>query len=580
MIGNKRKGDKLEEKINEDHINIIEEKAEEKKEIYKSNKPLWIQDVKNSIKYFPLSINELEFEKIDDIINHEYLDSTINKEDYPFYSTIKKVMYSFGDVREPNKKTILKISTFIDNYISLLIQIIQECDYKKIIEYLYRTEKDKFDSIKKFKHKSFFSNSIFNKKELDTTFFGENNEENNNVLDLNESLNELKMYGNEEDKEEGKNIEIEKDKINNLDNINNIDKINYIDNIKIIEYINNIDNLNKDFRNREDNYSSNKTKLNPFNLFSKEKDEINKEIAVFQDKRTELMDSKTYEEYIKCRQHNFLSRGKKYFLNFLQNFTKEDKFPCELKESNNIELIAFILNEEIKKIITKSIRNKHPNKKLFILTQPLTTEDIDIFCNDEIQILSNFLNSFHNDIFMINEFKKKKISNKIHNRNTKVKNGKKGELYLIIKKFAFIHDKEESEFLSKMKGISETQVINGILKLREQLVKAKNQKFNMREGLRNDKMNKSQNIFIGIKEMIDFIGVDNYYEYFLCKDYIRNINLDEIKMNEFNSYLSRLNKVNRKKICSKFDEWLNLSPEQKEEIKNDFKNFTSDVIQI
>ncbi len=80
-------------------------------------------------------------------------------------------------------------------------------------------------------------------------------------------------------------------------------------------------------------------------------------------------------------------------------------------------------------------------------------------------------------------FKKKKISNKIHNKNTKVKNGKKGELYLIIKKYAFIHDKEESEFLSKMKSISETQVINGILKLREQLVKAKNQKLNIREGL-------------------------------------------------------------------------------------------------
>ena len=405
MIGNKRKGDKLEEIINEDNINIIEEKAEEEKEIYISNKPLWIQDVKNSFKYFPLSIKELEFEKIEDMMNHEYIDSTIYKEDYPFYSTIKKVIYSFGDVREPNKKTILKISTFIDNYISLLIQIIQECDYKKIIEYLYRKEKDKFDSIKKFKHKSFFTNSIFNKKELDSTFFGAKNEDNNNILDLDESLDELKIYGNEEDKEEGKNIETEKDKINN---INNIDKINYIDNIKSIENINNIDNLNKDFRNREDSYNSKKTKLNLFNLFCKEKDEINKEIAAFQDKRTELMDSKTYEEYIKCRQHNFLSRGKKYFLNFLQNFTKEDKFPCELKESNNIELIAFILNEEIKKIITKGIKNKHPNKKLFILTQPLTPEDIDNFCNNEIQILSNFLNSFHNDIFMINEFKKKK----------------------------------------------------------------------------------------------------------------------------------------------------------------------------
>ena len=110
-----------------------------------------------------------------------------------------------------------------------------------------------------------------------------------------------------------------------------------------------------------------------------------------------------------------------------------------------------------------------------------------------------------------------------------------------------------------MKSNCETQVINGVLKLREQLVKAKNQKLNMRDGLRNNKMKNSQNSkkFIGIKEMIDFIGVDNYYEYFLCKDYIRNINLDEIKMSEYNIYLSMLNKINKKKICSKFDEWLN-----------------------
>ena len=179
--------------------------------------------------------------------------------------------------------------------------------------------------------------------------------------------------------------------------------------------------------------------------------------------------------------------------------------------------------------------------------------------------------------------KKKKIGNKNHNKNIKIKNGKNGEIYLIIKKFAFIHDKEESEFLSKTKSISETQVINGILKLREQLIKAKNQKLNMREGLRNNNKNnynQQNKRFIGIKEMIDFIGIDNYYEYFLCKDYVRDINLEEIKMNEFNNYLSMLNKINKKKINSKFDEWINLNPEQKLEIKNEFKNYTSNIIQL
>ena len=461
MIGHKRKCDKEIEIKNENNEKLSEEKEEEKeKEIYSSKKPLWIQDVKNSLKYYPLSINELEFEKIEDIMNQDTNnDIVINHEEYPYYTTLKKIMYSFGDVKEPNKNTILKLSTFINSYISLLIQIIQECDYKKIIEYLFKAEKEKLDSIKKFKHRSFLSNNIFNKKEFDLTFFGGNNEESNNNLnqiEADESLEELNIYEVGEEEENGeiedkdKDLDVEKAKINNINNINNEFSFN-----------------------NEDNFNNNNKKNKLLtNIFNKDKEDFNKEITVFQDKRTELMDSKTYEEYIKCRQHNFLSRGKKYFLNFLQKFTNEDKFPNELKENNNIELIAFILNEEVKKIIINSIRNKHPNRKLFILTQPLTPEDIEMMCNNEIQILSNFINNFHNDIFMINEFKKKKISNKFHNKNTKVKNGKNGELYLIIKKFAFIHDKEESEFLSKMKSISETQIINGILNLREQLVKA------------------------------------------------------------------------------------------------------------
>ena len=566
MIGQKRKGDKINEIINEkNNKNFLNDKEEEKeKEIYLSNKPLWIQEVKKSINCFPLSINELEFEKIEEIMNKDDNNETIiNYEEYPFYSTIKKIMYSFGDVKEPNKKTIIKISNFINNYISLIVQIIQECDFKKIIDYFYKEEKEKLDFIKKYKHKNFLK-SFLNKKENDLRIGNINDDEenDNNISDLDESLDELNIYGEDENE---KNIENKDDK-------------------KIVKKeIINLEEEEKEYNLNEGNNIKNNIINNNKLFFEKEKDDINKEITIFQDKRTELMDSKTYEDYIKCRQQNFLTRGKKFFLSFLQNFVKEEKFPNELKESNNIELIAFILNEEIKKIITNSIRNKHPNKKLFILTQPLSPEDIEISCQKEIQILSTFLNNFHNDIYMINEYKKKKIGNKNHNKNIKIKNGKNGEIYLIIKKFAFIHDKEESEFLSKTKSISETQVINGILKLREQLIKAKNQKLNMREGLRNNNKNnynQQNKRFIGIKEMIDFIGIDNYYEYFLCKDYFRDINLEEIKMNEFNNYLSMLNKINKKKINSKFDEWINLNPEQKLEIKNEFKNYTSNIIQL
>lgn len=576
MIGQKRRGDKIIDFTNGAQDELMN-KNEEEKEIYSSNKPLWIHEVKKSIECFPLSINELEFEKIEEIMDQENNETTINYEEYPFYSTTKKIMYSFGDVKEPNKKTILKISKFINDYISLVIKIIQECDFRKIIDLFYKKEKEKLDSVKKYKHKSFFMNNIFNKKEFDLPFLDNNNSNGdnnnndndnnneNNLFDMDDSLEELGAFGEDEN--------------DNNNNDKNQENNNKNESINLEEFNNDNNNDNTNVNDISHDFNNIKNKLS---FTNKEMDENDKEIKLFQDKRTDLMDSKTYEEYIKCRQQNFLTRGKKFFLSFLQNFTKEDKFPNELKESNNIELIAFILNEEIKKIITNSIRNKHPNKKLFILTQPLSPEDIEFSCSKEVQKLSQFLDKFHNDIFMINEFKKKKANNKFFNKNTKVKNGKNGEIYLIIKKFVFIHDKEECEFLSKMKSTSETQVINGILKLREQLIKAKNQKLNMREGLRNKKNNNNQsnNKFIGIKEMIDFIGIDNYYEYFLSKDYLRDINLDKIKMTEFNSYLSMLYKINKKKVTSKFDDWINLSPEQKKEIKKEFESYTSNVIEI
>ena len=534
-----------------------EKKENEKKNEYElcsSKKPLWISDVKNALKLFPSSTNILEFEKIEDLLNQDNDDITINQENHPFYATIKKMIYSFGDVKEPNKLTIIKVSNFVNKYISLLIKIILECDYKKIIDYFYKDEKNKLDSIKKFRHKSLFLNLYDSEKknEMDNYIYENKNindisnlingDEKNNEdnYDMEDSLNELKIYEEEEKNEIEK--EIKKDDINDSNN-----EIKQINNENII------------YREIEI-------------------EEINKEIAIFQDKRTELMDQKTYEEYIKCRQINFLSRGKKYFLNFLQNNSDDkEKFPNELRESSNIELIAFILNEEIKKIIINSIREKNPNKKLFILTQPLSPEDIEFFVQKELSVLSNFLEKFHNDYFMINEFRKKKINNKVCNKYIKVKNGKNGEISIIIKKYVFIKDPEECEFLFQNKQASEIQVINGIMKLREKLIKIKNQRLNNKEGLRKNKNDEKNRFFIGIKEMIDFIGVDNYYEYFLSKDYVRDINLQEIKINELNGYLSILNKVNKKKIGSKFEEWLNLSPEEKNNIKIEFQKYNSKI---
>ena len=540
MIGQKRTRGGKSQALNQNKNKSLKENTEKnlkiENEIYSSKKPLWISEVKNALKLFPSSINELEFEKIDDMMNQDIDESIINSERYPFFNTIKKMIYSFGDVKEPNKLTIIKISEFIKDYISLIIKIIQECEFKKIMELLYKDEKIKFESIKKFRHKSNYfnydnikENSFFEKDNKKNNDDEENNEDNEND-DMEDSLKDLMIF--DEGEEESKNkSEFDLKNLIPISNINN-------------------------------NIINNNNKI----------DELNKEIALFQDKRTEIMDQKTYEEYIKCRQVNLLSRGKKFFINYIFNiFPNEDKFPNELKETSNIELIAFILNEAIKKIIINSIKEKNPNKKLFILTQPLSPEDIENNIKKELFVLSNFFEKFHNDINMINEFRKKKINNKIYNKYTKVKTGKNGQILLVIKKYIFIKDSEEAEFLSKNKQNSEVQVINGILKLREQIIKIKNQQKNNRDGLRKE----NKKYIIGIKDMIDYIGVENYYEYFLCKDYVRDIDLDKIKINELNGYISSLNKINKKKICNKFEQWLNLTPDEKKEIKNEFDTLFS-----
>ena len=206
MIGHKRKHGKFQD--NED-LNLIEEIKEN--EMSSSKKPLWISEVKNSLKLFPSSTNILEFEKIEDLMNKDGDDILINQESHPFYTTIKKMIYSFGDVKEPNKLTIIKISNFVNKYISLLIKIIQECDFKKIIEYFYKEEKNKLDSIKKFKHKSLFMNFYENDNNTNEIedIIKNNNEDNYEELD--DSINELKII-EEKEKEEINKSKTDKEK--------------------------------------------------------------------------------------------------------------------------------------------------------------------------------------------------------------------------------------------------------------------------------------------------------------------------------------------------------------------------------
>ena len=55
----------------------------------------------------------------------------------------------------------------MNKYISLLLRIFRECEFKKVIDFFYKEEKNKLESIKKFKHKSFFSECVKEKDGAD-----------------------------------------------------------------------------------------------------------------------------------------------------------------------------------------------------------------------------------------------------------------------------------------------------------------------------------------------------------------------------------------------------------------------------
>ena len=78
MIGQKRnRGNKK----NIEELNKEQNELDGKKEniLFSSKKPLWVSEVKNALKLFPSSTNELEFEKIDDIMNQDIEETIINQ---------------------------------------------------------------------------------------------------------------------------------------------------------------------------------------------------------------------------------------------------------------------------------------------------------------------------------------------------------------------------------------------------------------------------------------------------------------------------------------------------------------------
>ena len=109
---------------------------------------------------------------------------------------------------------------------------------------------------------------------------------------------------------------------------------------------------------------------------------------------------------------------------------------------------------------------------------------------------------------------------------------------------------------------------------KDKLIKIRKDKSNMRYLRNSDKkeIDKNQNQILTIKDLLNEYGINNYYEYFLIKDIIFEINIVEIKPNEILHKISLLNKVNKKKLSQKFDLWIKMTNKEKDEIKKQFEN--------
>ncbi|MCQ2816134.1 MAG: hypothetical protein MJ252_02600 [archaeon] len=520
LMKNKRQRDENEDCLEDNLIEDVPDNFDYSQiKVPNSNKPLWIPEVKSIVETcYPSSFNFNEIEDMKELISPEF-DENYSITDYPYFNSIKKIMYSFGDTSEPNQVSVKVMHDFMKEFIINFSKIITECDFKKIVEHFFTFEYEKMHNYKKMKlsHK---------------------------LLDGNIS-SKVKEEDEEEDIQKG---------------------------IIITE---------KDFEG-EGGDSENEDKENL------SQPAFYEENAIFQNERTEQMSYKQYCEYSSCRQHNLLTPGKKHFFTYIQRLLNNN-VPVELKEFSNVELLAFILKEKMRRIITEAIKEMHPQKKLFIITYPLYPEQLEPICEKEIKTLTEFLEDYYNDLSLINQFRKRKYntstdlfnlhSNKNTNKNIKIKREEDGETTIIIKKFALIDDEDESEYIKSVKRQSEVQVSTALTIMHNKILEFRNHKSRLEKIQKCATLTRSTALpktnlpeVVDLKYWINELAIDNYYEFFLIQDYLFEFNLKDISIQQLSSKGKIIDKVSKKIITNKFSEFLKLNKMEREYIKKKFNN--------
>jgi hypothetical protein len=499
----------------------------------KSKKPLWIDVVKKTCESIipEVDMRDLEITK-DILVKEDSEDLFVSPEDYPYYTTIKKLQYAFGDVYKTSQRTVIYLHEFLKRFLITLAKILNECDFKKTFEHLYSYEFSKFYNYKKLKFKNTF-------------------EEPPKEGEKEEDLSETENFGFVVEQA----LNCEEDET--IKEQSQIKRKNYLETI---------------FEEKDDNYFEN---------------------LAFQDQRTSSMSHPEYLDFISCRHQTFLSKGKKTFINFLQSIL-QSSFPYDLKDANNLEVVSYLCKEILRKIITDAIRTKHSERKLFVLNFPLIVEDLEELCNYEIEKLQSFMNDYYCDTYLMKELKKKKAM-KLYNKNVKIKKSDLS-FTIIIKKLIFLQDSNQCDFLRKNKKKSEDNAMNiknVLLNKYNDFYKSFESKQTESNQTRKSKkkkkeeLNETNLIINNIPEFnhqnfVAELKLSNYYEYFLISPFIienleskyKSSFLDksvcEAFRSEISSKVSLIKKTSKKSFSDKFNIWLEMTNSERNFIVDEY----------
>ena len=157
-------------------------------------------------------------------------------EEYPYYQTIRKLLYAFGDTYKNNPRTIIYMHDFVKKWLLLIIRIISDCEFKKIMEHLYSYEYSKFFNYKKLKFKNCVKPDL---EENDTKTNKISDFQNNNLnnTDNNINLNSINKKINN----------LNADDSDLLDDEDNIDFSSKLEDKNIIDNLNLGENLDLDY---------------------------------------------------------------------------------------------------------------------------------------------------------------------------------------------------------------------------------------------------------------------------------------------------------------------------------------------